>query len=175
MRLRARPGLARFRRDGVNLHMRQSRVPEAERLGGGSRNIDDASTDERPPIHNPEDHGAAIIKIEDFDPRSHRQVAMRCGQSSCAIIGGQPELRRRCAEAHAKSNRAKDKSLSQRRRSFQGDDNGAKKTCQLLQMLLLADILKNQAEANDWQCRLAKVKSNLAEIRLNLEKLCTQG
>jgi len=42
-------------------------------------------------------------------------------------------------------------------------------------MLLLADILKNQAEANDWQCRLAKVKSNLAEIRLNLEKLCTQG
>ena len=64
MRLRARPGLARFRRDGVNLHMRQSRVPEAERLGGGSRNIDDASTDERPPIHNPEDRGAAIIKIE---------------------------------------------------------------------------------------------------------------
>ena len=42
---------------------------------------------------------------------------MRCGQSSCAIIGRQPELRRRCAEAHAKSNRAKDKSLSQRRRS----------------------------------------------------------
>ena len=117
MRLLARPGLARFRRDGVNLHMRQSRVPEAERLGGGSRNIDDASTNERPPIHNPEDHGAAIIKIEDFDPRSHRQVAMRCRQSSCAIIGRQPELRRRCAEAHAKSNRAKDKSLSQRRRS----------------------------------------------------------
>src|SRR5271166_131691 len=117
MRLRAKPGLARFRRDGIDLHVRQSRVPEAERLGGGSRNIDDASTDERPPIHDPEDHGAAIIKIEDFYPRSHREAAMRCDQSSCAIIGGQPELRRRCAEAHAESNRATHKSLSQRRRS----------------------------------------------------------
>jgi hypothetical protein len=116
-RLRARPRLARFWRDGVDLHVRQSCVPEAERLGGGSRNIDDASTDERPPIHDPEDHGAAIIKIEDFDPRSHRQAAMRCDQSSCAIIGGQPELLRRCAEAHAESNRAKDEGLSQRRRS----------------------------------------------------------
>jgi hypothetical protein len=58
---------------------------------------------------------------------------------------------------------------------FQGDDNGAKKTCQLLQMLLLASTLKNQAEANDWQGRLAKVKSNLAEIKVDLEQLCTYG
>ena len=117
LRPRAKPGLARFRRDGVNLHVGQSRVPEAERLCGGSRNIDDAPTDERPPIHDSEDYGAAIIEIEDFDPRSHRQATMRCGQSSCAIIGGHPELRRRCAEAHAESNRAIDKGPSQRRRS----------------------------------------------------------
>jgi hypothetical protein len=58
---------------------------------------------------------------------------------------------------------------------FQGDDNGAKKTCQLLQMLLLANILKNQAEANDWQGRLAKVKSNQAEIKSDLEQICTHG
>src|SRR5208337_373731 len=63
------------------------------------------------------DHGAAVIKIEDFYARSHREAAVRCDQSSCAIIGGQPELRRRCAEAHAESNRATHKSLSQRRRS----------------------------------------------------------
>ena len=58
---------------------------------------------------------------------------------------------------------------------FQGDDNGAKKTCQLLQMLLLANILKNPMEANDWQGRLAKVKSNQAEITLDLAQLCTYG
>lgn len=58
---------------------------------------------------------------------------------------------------------------------FQGDDNGAKKTCQLLQMLLLANILKNQAEANDWQGRLAKVKSNQSEIKSGLEQICTNG
>jgi hypothetical protein len=58
---------------------------------------------------------------------------------------------------------------------FQGDDNGAKKTCQLLQMLLLADILKTQEEANNWQNRLAKVKSNQAEISRDLEKICTYG
>jgi predicted nucleotide-binding protein len=58
---------------------------------------------------------------------------------------------------------------------FQGDDNGAKKTCQLLQMLLLANILENQAEANNWQGRLAKVKTNLTEIKLDLEQLCTHG
>ena len=58
-----------------------------------------------------------LSRLRTPDPRSHRQVAMRCSQSSCAIIGRLPELRRRCAEAHAKSNRAKDKSLSQRRRS----------------------------------------------------------
>jgi hypothetical protein len=58
---------------------------------------------------------------------------------------------------------------------FQGDDNGAKKTCQLLQMLLLANILKNQTEANDWQGRVAKVKSNQAAIKSDLEQLCTHG
>ena len=58
---------------------------------------------------------------------------------------------------------------------FQGDDNGAKKTCQLLQMLLLAGFLKNQTEANDWQGRLVKLKSNLDKIRADLEQLCTYG
>jgi hypothetical protein len=58
---------------------------------------------------------------------------------------------------------------------FQGDDNGAKKTCQLLQMLLLANILKNQAEANDWQGRLAKVKSSQTEIKSDLRQICANG
>ncbi len=58
---------------------------------------------------------------------------------------------------------------------FRGDDNGAKKTCQLLQMLLLANILKNQTEANDWQGRVAKVKGNHTAIKSDLEQLCTHG
>jgi hypothetical protein len=58
---------------------------------------------------------------------------------------------------------------------FQGDDNGARKTCQLLQMLLLANILKTQDEANDWQGRLEKVGSNHTEIKLDLEQLCKNG
>jgi hypothetical protein len=58
---------------------------------------------------------------------------------------------------------------------FQGDDNGAKKTCQLLQMLLLANILKNQSDANDWRGRLAKVKSNQTDIKADLEQICTYG
>jgi hypothetical protein len=58
---------------------------------------------------------------------------------------------------------------------FQGDDNGARKICQLLQMLLLANILENQAEANDWRGRLAKLKSNLDKITVDLERLCADG
>ena len=55
---------------------------------------------------------------------------------------------------------------------FQGDPDGAKKTCQLLQMVLLADILRDQSDADDWPGRLAKVKSNLPGIRQDLERIC---
>jgi hypothetical protein len=58
---------------------------------------------------------------------------------------------------------------------FQGVDNGAKKTCQLLQMLLLANILKNQAEAHDWQGRLAKIEGNQKTIMADLERMCSLG
>ena len=55
---------------------------------------------------------------------------------------------------------------------FQGDPDGAKKTCQLLQMVLLADILRDQSDAEDWPGRLAKVKSNLPGITQDLERIC---
>lgn len=54
---------------------------------------------------------------------------------------------------------------------FQGNIDGADKTCQLLQILLLANILKNESEANNWETREQKLKTNGTVIKENLEKM----
>jgi len=58
---------------------------------------------------------------------------------------------------------------------FQGNGDGAEKTCQLLQMVLLADILKTQNEANDWRGRVAKIAKYKGEIRNELTRICKEG
>ena len=55
---------------------------------------------------------------------------------------------------------------------FHGDDFGVSKTCQLLQMVLLANILKSQAEADDFRGRAEKIKSNILAIKQDLERIC---
>ena len=94
--------------------MGQPGVPEAERLGGRRRDVDHPSGDERPPIDDPEDDGTAVVEIEDANLRSHRQAAMRGGQSLGAIERRQAQLRRRSA-AHAKSDRADNNKCSHSR------------------------------------------------------------
>jgi hypothetical protein len=57
---------------------------------------------------------------------------------------------------------------------FQGNKDGAEKTCQLLQMVLLANILQSQSDADNWPRRLEKLKSNATQIRQDLEQICEQ-
>jgi hypothetical protein len=54
---------------------------------------------------------------------------------------------------------------------FQGSKDGADKTCQLLQILLLANILKNESEANNWGIRLQELRRNQTVIKNNLERM----
>ena len=105
-------GLRGFRGNALDPHVGQPGVPEAERHGGRSRNVDDPSADERPPIDDPDDHGPAVVEIEDPDPRSHRQAAMRRGQSLSAIKRRQAHLRRRGVAAQTESDRAENKKCS---------------------------------------------------------------
>ncbi len=49
------------------------------------------------------------------------------------------------------------------------------KTCQLLQMVLLAKILKGQTDADDWPGRLENMKSNQTEIKKQLEEIGLDG
>jgi hypothetical protein len=55
---------------------------------------------------------------------------------------------------------------------FQGNSDGAEKTCQLLQMVLLAEILKTQAEAEDWRARVAKIADNKDQILADMKRIC---
>jgi hypothetical protein len=55
---------------------------------------------------------------------------------------------------------------------FQGNKEGAYKTCELLQILLLANILKNQTDANNWGTRLEELAKNTMVIKTELEKIC---
>jgi len=70
----------------INTHMGDARLPEAERLGGFERNVDDSATDERPAANDRHDRGAAIIEVDDPDPGSHRQATMCRNQSSITRI-----------------------------------------------------------------------------------------
>jgi hypothetical protein len=55
---------------------------------------------------------------------------------------------------------------------FQGNSDGAEKTCQLLQMVLLADILKSQKEADDFRGCVAKILENKDQILNDLKRIC---
>jgi hypothetical protein len=57
---------------------------------------------------------------------------------------------------------------------FQGNSDGAEKTCQLLQMVLLAEILKTQAEADDWRGRMAKIAANKEQILADMKRICRE-
>ena len=113
-RRRRRPGagLRGFRGNALDPHVGQPGLPEAERYGGRSRNVDDPSADERPPIGDPDDQGPAVVEIEDPDPRSHRQAAMRRGHSLSAIERRQAHFRRRGVAAYAESDRAENQTCS---------------------------------------------------------------
>lgn len=54
---------------------------------------------------------------------------------------------------------------------FQGNKDGADKTCQLLQILLLANILKNEDNANNWEVREQELRTNRMVIKENLERI----
>lgn len=58
---------------------------------------------------------------------------------------------------------------------FEGSLDGAEKTCQFLQMVLLANILQSQSDVDDWPGRLEKLKNNLTGIKQDLEQLCKMG
>ena len=105
-------GLQGFGGNALDPHVGEPRVPEAERHGGRSRNVDDSSMDERPPIDDPDDHGPAVVEIEDPDPRSHRQAAMRRSQPLSAIKRRQAQLRRRGVATHPERDRAENKKCS---------------------------------------------------------------
>jgi predicted nucleotide-binding protein with TIR-like domain len=55
---------------------------------------------------------------------------------------------------------------------FQGSPDGARKTCQLLQMVLLANILSSQSDADYWPGRLEKLRANAIGIKQDLERIC---
>lgn len=57
---------------------------------------------------------------------------------------------------------------------FQGNSDGADKTCQLLQMVLLANIVKTQTEANDWRSRLGKIGENKDQILADVKRICLE-
>ena len=61
----------------INPHMRNARLPKAERDGGFGRNVDDAATDKRTSPNDRDDHATAVTEVEDPHPRSYRQVAVR--------------------------------------------------------------------------------------------------
>ena len=55
---------------------------------------------------------------------------------------------------------------------FQGNKEGAQKTCELLQIILLANILKNQHDVDNWPSRLEKLKINSSQIIDDLKLIC---
>jgi hypothetical protein len=55
---------------------------------------------------------------------------------------------------------------------FHGNKDGAEKTCQLLQMVLLSKFLESQSDGQSWPGRLEKVKCNIEEIKQDLERIC---
>jgi hypothetical protein len=55
---------------------------------------------------------------------------------------------------------------------FQGNKDGADKTCQLLQILLLANILKNRLDANNWGIRMEELRRNQMIVKKDLERIC---
>jgi hypothetical protein len=57
---------------------------------------------------------------------------------------------------------------------FQGNGDGAEKTCQLLQMVLLAEILKSQAEADDFLGCKTKIAANKDQILADLKRYCVE-
>jgi hypothetical protein len=65
----------------INPHMRNARLPKAERYGGLSRKVDDSTTDKRTSANDRDDHAPAVIEVEDPHPRSYRQAAVRSNQS----------------------------------------------------------------------------------------------
>ena len=70
----------------INPHMRNARLPKAERYGGFGRNVDDAATDKRTSPNDRDDHATAVTEVEDPHPRSYRQVAVRRDQSRVTRI-----------------------------------------------------------------------------------------
>jgi len=57
---------------------------------------------------------------------------------------------------------------------FPGNKEGAQKTCQLLQVVLLAKQLKGPTDASDWRGRLDKVKTYRDEILAELRYICDE-
>ena len=58
---------------------------------------------------------------------------------------------------------------------FQGSDDGAAKTCHLLQLVLLARILGNKTEADNFRTRREKVELNRDRIVDELNDICVKG
>ena len=92
-------GLLRFaRNDGIGYiqtrhalnrldpHPSDARSPEAERVGGLERNVDDPATDERAAANDRDDRAQAVIEVDDSNLRPHRQGAMRRRQRSVTRI-----------------------------------------------------------------------------------------
>jgi hypothetical protein len=75
--------------------------PEAERVRGLQRNVDDPATDEGSAAKDRDDRAASVVEVEDPDQRPDRQGAMRrCQPDVTRIveIGRQPPFfRRGCA------------------------------------------------------------------------------
>jgi hypothetical protein len=65
----------------INPHMRNARLPKAERYGGLGRNVDDSTAYKRTSADDRDDHAPAAIEVKDPHPRSYRQAAVCSNQS----------------------------------------------------------------------------------------------
>jgi predicted nucleotide-binding protein len=57
---------------------------------------------------------------------------------------------------------------------FQGNKEGAEKTCELLQKVVLGNILESQADADNWPLLMEKVKNNQDKILDDLKQIASQ-
>ena len=58
---------------------------------------------------------------------------------------------------------------------FHGEEFGVKKTCQLLQMVLLSKMLQCPADAPDFLSRAEKIRSNISAVKKDMERICESG
>src|SRR5277367_1791184 len=66
--------------------MREASLAEAERAGGGGRDINDPAANERSPVDDFQDGAAAIVEIDHLHSRSHGKSFVGGNQSAVMLI-----------------------------------------------------------------------------------------